>query len=47
MMVCHAKWTQSRLGFDIAHAFDVMNYLPLHAQRAFLPLLKGFTMRLA
>ena len=24
MMVCHAKWTQSRLGFDIPHYFDVM-----------------------
>ena len=24
MLVCHAKWTQSRLGIEIEHAFDVM-----------------------
>ena len=24
MLVCHAKWTQSRLGIEIDHAFDVM-----------------------
>ena len=24
MLVCHAKWTKSRLGIEIDHAFDVM-----------------------
>ena len=42
MMVCHAKWTQSRLGFDIAHAFDVMELFAFARPARFcLPSPKG------